>query len=163
MTHELTPQEIAELPELDVAIVILRQGDDFLLQYREDDNGAMGLIGGFGGMVEEEKDGDNALRAIIREVAEEVGIGEDKTTAKPLELSQHDFLSQGMVYVVSDRDGESRFINGDIFEAWLKVGMPIVALKGQLRRMRQNDLMKAKAKKELTPATQEALERYYDI
>ena len=163
MKHNLHREEIAKLPELDVAIVILRQGEDFLLQYRAEDNGATGLIGGFGGMIEDEKDGGVGLRAIVRETSEEVGVGENQETARPLELSEHEFFRQGMVHVVSDRDGEAVFINGEIFEAWLEKGLPVVALKSVLRRVRQGDLQKAKAKGELTPATEDALERYYGI
>ncbi|MBX4201987.1 hypothetical protein KW803_03825 [Candidatus Saccharibacteria bacterium] len=99
MSTELSREQIEELPEMDVAMTLLLQVDEYILQYRDPktENGAQSLIGAFGGKVEEqdreEDDEENintGLNAAKRELLEETG----------LDIALSDFHRLGNVHVV---------------------------------------------------------------
>ncbi len=132
---------------LQIAFCLIEQGDLWHLQLRDGDPkiGAAGLIGSFGGKIEENED---PLLAICRELREE-------TSLAPLE-DQLRFL--GIVEVVSDHQLEPVKVVCHVYQLSLDPDMEITALEGQL-----TTIAKAEAHIHLhrmTPGTRACFEQY---
>lgn len=95
--------------EVYIAIGLIQQGDKFLLQHRngEPKIGGAGLIGCFGGKIDQ---GEDPLDTFCREVLEEVGL-------KP---KPHEIKSLGIVQVKSDHNLEPVKVKGHVFHWQLK-------------------------------------------
>ena len=145
--------------EINVAMAMIVQADEYLLQLRtkKTENGAIGKTGCFGGQIEDED--DDSYAAVSREIEEETQIGSNPELVTPAD----NFRRLGMVHVQSDRDGQPALINAEVFELLLEYGIPVKALKGELVRMRLDDVSKARAKGELTPATATAFTKFYGV
>jgi hypothetical protein len=67
------------------------------------------------------------------------------------------------VSVMSDRDGRPARVDAEVYEVLVAHGLPVVALEGELRRMRARDITIARQNGHLTPATSEAFKKFYGI
>lgn len=103
-----------------IALAVLKQGDRYLLQQRGNISkiGGAGLIGLFGGKIENE----TALEAVCREVAEE-------TT---LTVIPEDGQNLGEVNVTSDHNLEEVAVNAQIFQFNIDEHMIVIAKEGKL-------------------------------
>ena len=91
--------------QMRVAFGFIRQGDNYLLQLRNGDPkiGGAGLIGCFGGKIDE---GEDPLTTFCREVLEEAG----------LKLDPKDVNKLGMVEVESDHNLEPVKVTAHVFD-----------------------------------------------
>jgi 8-oxo-dGTP pyrophosphatase MutT (NUDIX family) len=131
---------------MEIAIALIQQGDEFLFQLREGERriGAVGLIGCFGGQIQEN---ETEQEAVARELIEETSF----------ETKPEEWIKIGEVDVDSDRDHKSVRIHAHVFANRLSTDETITANEGQLVRM---TLMQAKRSKEkLTPATKAVFEQ----
>lgn len=137
-----------KLPSKDVAMSVIRQGVYYIFERRtkENNNGAIGLIGCFGGLINPQ---ESAGEAAARELKEEAG----------LVLDQKSFKQIGGVDVVSDRDGVLVNIHAEVFEVTLPYGFEVRALNSVTMTITDISLRTD----ELTPATREAFKKYYLI
>lgn len=135
------------LEKVDIAMALLRQGDRYLLQLRGaiPSIGAAGLIGCFGGKIEEDKDEDE-LAAACREVAEE-------TTAV---VNRADGKYIGPVDVISDMKGEAVAVHAEVFAFTLPEDEKVEAREGEMVRMSEAELRANQDR--LTPATRKLFE-----
>jgi 8-oxo-dGTP diphosphatase len=132
--------------KLEVAMALLQQDDDYLLQLRKEqkDKGAANMIGMFGGIIESD---EAPLAAVCREVGEE-------TNLRP---RPSNFEELGLVKVVSDRDSKQIKVHAHVFKLIITAGVQVEALDGQLVRMSREDSLLTSEK--MTPATWTAFER----
>ena len=137
-------------PELDIAMTVLVDADEYLLQKRPlvTKKGASGLIGCFGGQIEA---GEEPVAAAVRELVQEAGLIFDESQLSLL----------GEVHVISDRNNREVLINASVFEVLLPHGFPVTAIEGELKRMRLGEISKATAKGRITPATAKAFSKFY--
>lgn len=134
--------------ELNIAMSAIVQGGEYILEQRTDDNnnGAIGLIGCYGGIIET---GGSPHEAIVRELSEEIG----------LQVSKDKLKQMGQVEVDSDRDGGSVHIRAEVFEISIPYGFEIKAQNSVKMNITNISLRKG----ELTPATRAAFEKFYLI
>lgn len=137
--------EVVNMPPIEISMAAIAQVDEYLFQMRtpESSNGAVGLIGCFGGSIEQ---GETPRKAMSRELAEETNL-----VVRP---DLFHFL--GTVEVASDRDGVPRDIHANVFKILLPQIFEVRAIQGSLVRIRVDEL-----KKDMeiyTPATRKALE-----
>jgi 8-oxo-dGTP pyrophosphatase MutT (NUDIX family) len=133
--------------KINIAILLIKQGDKYLLQLRDGDAkiGAAGLIGGFGGKIES---GEAPKAAAVREIAEETSL--DPTDANVSEV--------GLVNVESDHKNEPVQVKAHIFIVEADAGAKIDAKEGKMVSMTKEE---AKSRiKELTPATKQAFKEF---
>jgi 8-oxo-dGTP pyrophosphatase MutT (NUDIX family) len=136
------------IQEINVAMAVICRIDEYLLELRSagNNNGAIGLIGCFGGIIET---GEQANVAVAREIKEELGVA----------FKPEDYKAIGAVDVESDRDGEEVRIHSEVFEILLPYDFEVKSLKGNLVRMKLGEIDKKRDK--LTPATRAAFEQFY--
>jgi len=135
------------MQRMDVSIGFIRRGDTYILQQRSSDprKGASGLIGAFGGQIE---NGETALEAVCRELREETS----------LKLSTEDFTYLGDVDVISDRNHKKIQIIARVFLVVIAAEETVVATEGKLVKMTEAEALQSK--EVLTPATRAAFEQY---
>jgi 8-oxo-dGTP pyrophosphatase MutT (NUDIX family) len=155
----------SEQPPKKIAIAVLVQLDEYLLQYRDPavTNGAEGMIGAFGGGIEEERDNNDPKTAAINELKEEVGVQITQNKVINFEVEPQNIRWITDVSVMSDRDGRPARVDAEVYEVLVAYGLPVVALEGELRRMRARDITIARQNGQLTPATSEAFKKFYGI
>jgi 8-oxo-dGTP pyrophosphatase MutT (NUDIX family) len=95
--------------QVHIAIGFIQQGDKFLLQFRDGHAkiGGAGLIGNFGGKIDE---GEDPLLTFCREVAEEANLNPEPREVKKL----------GMINVQSDHQLEPVEVIGHVYHWELK-------------------------------------------
>lgn len=133
--------------EMNIAIAMIRQGDEYLLQLRKGNPsiGATGLIGFFGGKLEP---GESAATAVSREIGEETS----------LQTNPDDFSVVGPIAVESDHGLQVVSILGTVFQIALPVGAEITAHEGELVRIASDQVLGRLH--EMTPGTRQAFEKY---
>lgn len=131
--------------QVNIALGLIRQGDNYLLQFRNGDPkiGAAGLIGCFGGKIAEH---EKPKRTAWREIKEE-------TSLKP---KQSDFNFLGTVKVESDHQLEPVKVHAQAYEIIADAEALVEALEGELVSMTKQEVIQRKA--ELTPATRALFE-----
>lgn len=130
--------------QLDIALALLKQKDEYLFQKRGDmpEIGAAGLIGLFGGKIE----GEAPLQAVCRELDEETNFAPDASDAK--------FV--GEVKVVADHKLEDVNINAQIFGFTLSKDYVLRAKEGTLVRFTKQKVFENMDL--MTPATRACFE-----
>lgn len=116
--------------QLHIAIGFIQQGDKFLLQLRNGDPkiGGAGLIGCFGGKINENED---PLLTFCREVYEEAAL-----SPKP-----HEVKKLGIIKVKSDHNLELVEVTGHVFH-WRLEDLKLPKIKeGELMVMTRNEAM----------------------
>jgi ADP-ribose pyrophosphatase YjhB (NUDIX family) len=133
---------------MEVALGLIRQGDDFVLQKRPNDPdiGAAGLIGCFGGKVES---GEHANKAMT--VAREVG-EESTLITQPEDWT---FVCDFPVY--SDYRREVVEVRAHIFAIVIESHITVEAREGEIVRAKVSELDEYLDR--MTPATQELARR----
>lgn len=135
------------MQQLDIVLVVLRRGDEFLLQKRDHNpSGAANLIGAYGGKVD--KTDVDHLEAACREVSEE-------TSLNP---KREDLVYLGKVAVVCDYMGKPAKINGWSYAMQIDLGEEVESLEGTLVTMDRVQLVEHLT--ELTPGTRACFEQY---
>ncbi len=126
--------------EIEIAIGLLEQGDRYVLQRRAESLrlGASGLIGCFGGQIE---DGEEPENAVVRELAEETN----------LQTRLRDWESLGELDAISDRDNEPVKIHAHAFRCTLSEKLTLHVVDGEPVFVPQNKVGDYEA--QLTPAT----------
>lgn len=125
--------------ELIIALGLIQQGDNYLLQLRDGDPkiGAAGLIGCFGGKIE---DGESPAEAICRELAEETSLTPMLEDAEEL----------GLVEVISDHQLEPVQVKGHSFR--IVIGEKLLEAKeGKVVTIHQSNI--GERLNEMTPGT----------
>ena len=104
-----------------IALGLIEQGDSYLLQLRGENPmiGGAGLIGCFGGKLEE---GEQPRTAICREIGEETSH----------QASEEDFIPLGTVEVISDHKMETVKVFGHVFHIKLPDHVHLEAREGEL-------------------------------
>jgi len=127
--------------ELHIALGLLKQGETYLLQHRvhKDSSGGTGLIGCFGGKIEDEED----IAAACREVAEETN---DQYRPRP-----DDATLLGEFDVTSDYRGQPTRVYGTAFLFELEPSVQIEKVEGELVRVTKEELLGLRDR--LTPGT----------
>ncbi len=130
---------------LDIAIGFIQQGDKFLLQLRNGDPkiGGAGLIGCFGGKIDE---GEDPLLTFRREVLEETG----------LKIEPKEIKKLGTVKVRSDHNLEPVEITGQVFYWRMNDPKEPKIKEGELVMMTRDEAMASPGK--LTTGTRAAFE-----
>jgi 8-oxo-dGTP pyrophosphatase MutT (NUDIX family) len=123
--------------QVNIAIGIIQQGDKILLQLRNGDAkiGGAGLIGCFGGKID---DGEDPLTTFCREVFEEAGLRANPRSVRKI----------GMVEVESDHNLEPVKVTGHVYH-WIYKG-------SRLPKIREGELVimtKQEAKTSLNKMT----------
>jgi len=106
--------------QIKIALAVLKQSDKFLLQKRGSNPviGGAGLVGCFGGKIEDE----TPLEAACREVAEETNLKLDPNSGEHL----------GAVDVTSDHNLEPVAVNAQVYQFELDDETQIKATEGDL-------------------------------
>lgn len=135
------------MSETNIAIAMIQQGDEYLLQLRNEKPsvGAVSLIGFFGGKLEP---GESAADAVAREVGEETS----------LQKSPDDFSVLGTIDVESSSNPETDRIYGTVFHISLSAEADLIAHDGELVRI-ASDQVSARLH-EMTSGTRQAFEKY---
>lgn len=130
-----------------IAMSLIEQGGNYLLQLRAGDPkiGAVGLIGCYGGQIE---DGEQPLQTVCRELAEE-------TTLTP---ALEDFEEVGLIRVISDHNLEPVKIKAHLFRIAISEDVRIGSNDGVLVSFTMNEA--GQRLNEMTPATRAAFEEY---
>jgi ADP-ribose pyrophosphatase YjhB (NUDIX family) len=130
-----------------VAIGILKQGDDFLLQHRDFavEKGGAGLYGCFGGKIEP---GEQSQEAVSREINEE-------TT---LQTVPTDFTHLGSLKVRSDHNRETITVQIEVFAYRPVVQGVVEAREGELVRLPRSEVPAILAK--MTSGTRAAFQTF---
>lgn len=128
-----------------IAVAVIEQDSNYLMQRRGEHPkvGAAGLVGFFGGKIEENED---ATTALCREVAEE-------TTLKPAE---EDLTWIGRVSIEMDHVGGKARVDAEAFNLNPHSGIEVKAQEWELVRIPADKVKKHF--KELTPATRAVFE-----
>jgi 8-oxo-dGTP pyrophosphatase MutT (NUDIX family) len=110
--------------KLEIALAMLRQGDDYLLQQRGNipEIGGAGLIGCFGGKIESN---ETPAHAVAREVKEEVSI----------DIETLIFQRIGRVKVISDHKLEAVSVTAEVYLAQVPTDANVSAKEGELVRL----------------------------
>ena len=134
------------MKQLNVAAIVITRGDNYFMQYRSGDPsiGAAGLIGFFGGKVENE----TTEAAARREIAEETTLNLSSSTTL-------DKLCE--VTVSSDYKNEPITIHMTFFGFELLPGETIQAKEGQMISMTKQEAITQLSR--LTPATRAYFEK----
>ena len=134
--------------EIRIAMADIVQDDTHILQLRNHDpnKAAAGLIGFFGGQLEE---GESSEQALHRELGEE-------TTADPRLGS---LTKIGPFAVTMEHDGETLEIVGDCYRLQMPLGTVVEAKEGSIVTMTDAELLSRTD--EMSPATKEAIRRHY--
>jgi 8-oxo-dGTP pyrophosphatase MutT (NUDIX family) len=134
--------------ELSISMAMINQVDLYHLQRRNGSKaiGAAGLVGCFGGKVE---DNESAKEAIARELPEETN----------LTISLADLRQLESFDVESDHQLEPVRVHVKVFEVLLPYGQKVVAKEGELVSWDTEEIKANEA--ELTPATKEFFKRYF--
>jgi 8-oxo-dGTP pyrophosphatase MutT (NUDIX family) len=130
------------MKQMHVVMALIKQDDEYLLQHRTGPAaiGAAGLIGCFGGKIEESEKTEAAL---LREISEE-------TTLSP-KIEDLEYFDS--VNVESDWQGQPIKVKADVFSIAIDASAKIDAKEGQMVKM---SLQEAKSRlDDLTPATRE--------
>lgn len=116
--------------QIHIAIGFIQQGDKYLLQLRNGEAkiGGAGLIGCFGGKIDE---GEDPLVTFCREVLEE-------TSLKP---KRHEVKKLGMINVKSDYKLEPVKVTGHVYHWQLKGGKLPKIKEGELVVMTKDEAM----------------------
>jgi 8-oxo-dGTP pyrophosphatase MutT (NUDIX family) len=131
--------------ELDVSIVVIGQGDTFLLQKRGDDPqiGAAGLIGAFGGKIEVD---ETPRAAGCRELSEETNLTPQEDQLREL----------GKYAVVSDHKLEDVHVNISAFQYDIDSSIEVAANEGTVVSFTKDEAMNNL--EAMTPATRTCFE-----
>lgn len=115
--------------EMVIALGLIEQGDNYLLQLRGKNPmiGGAGLIGCFGGKLEV---GEEPRTAIRREISEETSHLAEEA----------DFLHLGNVEVVSDHKMETVKVFGHVFHLKLPEDLQIEAKEGELISLARHEI-----------------------
>jgi hypothetical protein len=165
MSHEANSGDIEAVQELvNVGTIVLRQGDLFILQYRDPkvQKGATDLIGGVGGTMED-IDNKNFWNTARRETSEEVLVGDSPEAAKPFWVGEYSHVCQKEVRVESDRDGEQILVDAWVFEVPIDKKIKLIAKEGELLTMTFDEVAEAKSQNKLTPVLAKYMEEMYDL
>lgn len=133
--------------EVVIALSLIEQGDEFLLQLRGDNPviGGAGLIGCFGGKLEE---GEDPRKAACREIGEETShFGKEE-----------DFEPLGTVQVISDHKMETVKVLGHVFRLSLPDTTVLEAKEGDLVRLGRDQVSKYLDK--MTTGTKACFEQF---
>jgi 8-oxo-dGTP pyrophosphatase MutT (NUDIX family) len=132
---------------LNIVMVIIEQGGLYHLEFRNGPKriGAAGLVGCFGGKIEQ---GEEPLRAICREVKEE-------TNLNPVEA---DFVRLGEVDVIADNNLEPVKIHATVYKLILSKGIDVEAHEGRLVSLTESEAKRKVAT--MTPGTQAAFNQF---
>jgi 8-oxo-dGTP pyrophosphatase MutT (NUDIX family) len=130
-----------------IVMALIGQGDNYVLQRRDinPNIGAAGLVGCFGGKIEE---GETPQEAAAREISEETNL-----RPKPEDLS---FI--GEVNVASDRNGQPIQVNSQVFRLTVDPSAEIVAADGE-RVLYAKDNAGSHLS-EMTPATRATFKQF---
>lgn len=130
-----------------IAMADLQQGDNHLMQHRNHDpnKAAAGLIGFFGGQLEE---GELSAEAVSREIGEETN----------LQLNPDDFELIGPFETSMEHNGEELKIVGDLFRHKVPPGVDVAAKEGDIVQIPHANLMAQIDK--MSPATVRAIKQY---
>lgn len=126
--------------QIKVALGLIKQGDNYLLQLRGDNPaiGGAGLIGCFGGKID---DNEDPKKTVCREIAEE-------TTLNPIASKLQDL---GRVNVKSDHKLEQVKVEAHIYKIDINKRQTVKAREGKILKMSLEDAKSNLDK--LTPAT----------
>ena len=135
--------------EMDISMAMICQIDSFHLQRRNGPKriGAAGLVGCFGGKVEQ---GETPKEVIIREIPEETSIS----------IVSGDTRQIDSFSVESDFQHQPIKINATVFEIILPYGTEVVAKEGELVSWTPKEIKEHES--QLTPATREFFSRYFE-
>lgn len=135
------------MQELDISLVIIRQGDEFLLQNRDHNpQGAADMIGAYGGKID--KTDASPLDGACREVEEE-------TSLRP---KREDLGFLGKISVICDYKGSPAQINGWSYIMDIATDQEVESREGTLVRMTKEQ---AEASlRTFTPGTRACFEQY---
>ena len=133
--------------EIVIALGLIEQGDNYLLQLRGNDPkiGAAGLIGCFGGKIE---DRESPVQAVRRELTEETN----------LNPTEDDFTELGVIEVVSDHQLEEVRVTGYLFKTTVNTDKSVKAKEGQLVTIPKNKAQNYLDK--MTVGTRTSFEQY---
>lgn len=131
--------------QLEVGIVLIHQGERYLLQLRGDDpaKGAAGLVGCFGGKL---KPGETAHAAACREIAEETSLVPTIEELEPI----------GVIEVISDHRLEEVRVRATLFRLSVKETIEVMAKEGSIVGMKKEEALSNLD--HLTPATRACFE-----
>ncbi|HET6746575.1 MAG TPA: NUDIX domain-containing protein [Candidatus Saccharimonadales bacterium] len=131
---------------LNIALGIICQGTNYLLQLRGDDPmiGAAGRIGAFGGKLEQ---GETAAEAVCRELAEE-------TTLLP---AIEDLTYLGELDIISDHRLEDVQVHATVFCLQIDASVKVHPKEGDIVAMTKAEALEQRDR--LTPATKVCFER----
>ncbi len=131
--------------QMHIALGLIKQGDNYLFQFRNGDPkiGAAGLIGCFGGKIDE---GEDPIATFCREIYEETA----------LQPTPQEVKSLGIVNVRSDHNLEPVQVTGHVFHWELKSTEFPEIKEGELVIYSQDEVL-ANINK-LTPATRAVFE-----
>lgn len=133
--------------EVVIALGLIEQGDNYLLQLRglNPQIGAAGMIGCFGGKIEND---ESPKSAVCRELAEETTLIADI----------ENFEEIGLVRVVSDHKLEQVKVLGHGFKISVSPDMLIEAKEGEIISIARSDI--PDRLHEMTPGTRAIFEQY---
>ena len=135
------------MARVEVSIGFIRRDGTYLMQRRPNSKtvGAAGLIGLFGGTIEQ---GETPIEAVCRELGEETS----------LELSPEDFSYLGHVSVTAYKADQPLAVEAEVFLTEVPTNCEVVALEGELIDMSRDEARARVA--ELSPATVAAFEQF---
>ncbi len=133
-----------QLQHFDIVMVILQQGSLYHLQLRngKGQSGALGLVGCFGGEIE---NGETPQEAACRELAEE----------STVELSPESIRQVGEVNVVSEKYGKPATVHCHVYHARINDEVKVAAREGELVTASLTELI---ARTDLSPALTAAIQ-----
>ena len=135
--------------DMTIALGLVERGDSYLLQLRPQNRriGAAGLIGCFGGKIEQ---GETPQHAAWRELAEETTIN----------VSEQDYVELGEVNVISDNNFQTIKVKGHLYKVTIDPSISIEAKPGHGEVVSiQKDDIPARLD-EMTPGTRASFEQY---
>lgn len=138
------------MPSVTVAMAVIEQGDVYHFQLRNGASmtGALGLIGCFGGQIEQ---GETPAEALCRELSEESN----------LSLVQQDLQYLGEVKAIAERKGRLWDIYAKVFHVLLDQDILLIAKEGELATIPKNEVSQVTDR--LTPATLATFEQLVEI
>src|SRR5689334_9278874 len=133
--------------QVDIAMLLIRQGDNYLLQLRDGETkiGAAGFIGCFGGKINK---GEDPKAAVIREIMEETTLNPDHASV----------VEVGIVNVQSDYKNEPVKVMAHVFKVDAETSKRIKSKEGKLIEFTAEQAKSNITR--LTPATKATFKEY---